>query len=144
VLYCCQESKSLSHGISCPRFILIILTSTATFYSIRHMRLHYDPEPDRWDMWRHQSPLSSGGEPGAMGHVATSEPSCAGRQGLATWGTWQRRRPPVSGGGVWLRGTRGDARALPCREVRSGAIGNLVTPEPSCAGRRGLAPWDST
>jgi hypothetical protein len=29
----------------------------------------------------------------------------------------------VPGGGVWRHGSRGDARALPCREAGSGAVG---------------------
>jgi hypothetical protein len=69
--------------------------------------------------------------------------------------TWQRRSPPEQGGGVWCYGThggtralllgrvrshetRGNARALPNREVGSRATRHVTTQEPTLAGRQGL------
>jgi hypothetical protein len=49
----------------------------------------------------------------------------------------------VPGGGVWHRWTRGDARALPCREAGSGSMGHVVMPEPSRDMRWGLVAWDT-
>jgi hypothetical protein len=57
-----------------------------------------------------------------MGHMATLEPSLAGR--------W-----------AWFHGTHGDTRALLCQEAGSGAVGHVAKPKPSCARRQGLAPW---
>jgi hypothetical protein len=72
----------------------------------------------------------------AAGHVAASEPSCVGRQGLKPWdtrlhrsppeqggrvrshgGTWQCRSPPEQGGRVQSHMTRGSAGALPNKEA---------------------------
>jgi hypothetical protein len=72
---------------------------------------------------------------GVTGHVVMSEPSRAGRWGLAPQGTWRRRSPSVLGGGVWRHGTRGDARALPCWETVSDVMGHVIKPEPSHARR---------
>jgi hypothetical protein len=76
-----------------------------------------DLEP--WDTWQHQIPPLPGGGPGATGHVATPEPSCAGRRGLTLQSTWRRWSPPAPRGRVWRRGARGDARALPRWEAGS-------------------------
>jgi hypothetical protein len=59
------------------------------------------------------------------------------------WDTSQCQSRPVLGDGVWRCEACGDARALLCREVGSGAMGHMVTPEPSGTGRWGLAPRDT-
>jgi hypothetical protein len=56
-------------------------------------------------MWRHRSPSLRGGGPGGMGHVTTPEPSHTGRR-------------------VWSHGTRGNTRALPCWVAGSVARGD--------------------
>jgi hypothetical protein len=53
----------------------------------------------------------------AVGRMATSEPSSAGRRGPEPWGTWQRRSPPQREGRVWSHRTRGSAGALLRGEV---------------------------
>jgi hypothetical protein len=50
-----------------------------------------------------------------VGHVVTPEPSLTGRR-------------------VWCHGARGDAEALPCREVGTGAARHVATLEPFRAG----------
>jgi hypothetical protein len=55
---------------------------------------------------------------GAMGQVAASEPSLAGRH-------------------VWIHRTRGRTKALLCREAGSRAAGHMIAPEPSSVGRWG-------
>jgi hypothetical protein len=45
IIVCCS---SVGLALGCPEFSLSILTSTATFYSIRLKRLHCDLGPDRW------------------------------------------------------------------------------------------------
>jgi hypothetical protein len=89
----------------------------------------------------------SGGGSGAVGHVATPEPSLAGRRAWCH-GT----RDHVGALPCWEvgSGTAGHVVtlepfrvALPCREVGSSAMGHVVTPEPCHAGRWGLAPWDT-
>jgi hypothetical protein len=74
---------------------------------------------------------------------------------------WQRRSLPEQGGRVRSHGTRGSigallcreagvrshgtcgsARALPSKKASSRAMGHVVAPEPSRAGRRGPELWD--
>jgi hypothetical protein len=45
--------------------------------------------------------------------VAASEPSLTGKQGPKLWDALQRQSPPLQGGGVRSRGTRGSIGALP-------------------------------
>jgi hypothetical protein len=79
----------------------------------------------------------------ALGRVAAPDPSSAGRRGPELWDTWQRRIPPLWGGGVWSRGTCGSTKALHDREARSKAIGHVTAPEPSPARRQDPEPQDT-
>jgi hypothetical protein len=110
--------------------------------------------PELRDMWQRRSPPKQGrgirsrgarGSAGALlskegsgaaGHVATPDPSRAGRQGPELRGTWLHRSPPEQGGGVRSRGARGSTGTLPSREAGSGVAGHVAALEPSRAGRR--------
>jgi hypothetical protein len=61
-----------------------------------------------------------------VGHVATLEPSQAGRQGPVQWDTWQRWSPPEQGGRIQSHGTRDNVGALPSREAEFGVVGHVA------------------
>jgi hypothetical protein len=67
---------------------------------------------------RRSSPLREA-EPGAMGHVATSEPTSAGRRGPELRAMWQHRSSPQQGGEVRGHGTHSGSEAQLYREVWS-------------------------
>jgi hypothetical protein len=91
----------------------------------------------------------------AVGHVAASESSWAGKWGLMSWDTWQRRSPLEQGVMIWSHGTCGSARAQPeqggkmqnrgtrdsvgtllSMKAWSGAARHVAASEPSRAGRQ--------
>jgi hypothetical protein len=66
-------------------------------------------------------------------HEAAPEPTPVGRQDPEPWDTWQCRSPPWLGGEARRYRTCGRARAHPDTEVRFGAAGHVVAPEPTSA-----------
>jgi hypothetical protein len=72
-----------------------------------------------------------------MGHVAASEPTSAGRRGPELRNTWQRWSSTQQGGEARGHVTRGSTGAHLSKEVRSGATGHGVAPEPTSVGRCG-------
>jgi hypothetical protein len=56
---------------------------------------------------------------------------------------WQRRSPPQQGGRVQGHMTCGGAEAHTSREAGSGAVGHVVAPEPTVAGRQGPGLQDT-
>jgi hypothetical protein len=72
-----------------------------------------------------------------MGHVAAPDPTSAGRRGLELRNTWQRRSSTQQGGEARGHVTCGSTEAHLRKEVRSGATGHVMAPEPTSAGRCG-------
>jgi hypothetical protein len=66
-----------------------------------------------------------------MGCMSAPEPSGVERQDLKPCDMWRHRSPPPRYGKVQSYETRGSARAHLSREVRSGAMGHAVVPEPT-------------
>jgi hypothetical protein len=85
--------------------------------------------------WQCRSSPLREAEPGAMGHVAVPEPTLVGRRGPELRNTWQHRSSTQQGGEG--HGTRGSIGAHLSKEVRSGAAGHVVAPEPTSVGRCG-------
>jgi hypothetical protein len=88
-------------------------------------------------MWQRRSSPLGETEPGAMGHVAAPEPTSAGRRGPELRNTWQHQSSTQQGGEARGHVTHGSTGAHLSKEVRSGAIGHVVVPEPTSAGRCG-------
>jgi hypothetical protein len=65
--------------------------------------------------------------------VTASELNSARRRESGSRDMWQHRSSPQQGGEVRGRGTRGSSG----KEVSSGAMGHVVAPEPTSAGRCG-------
>jgi hypothetical protein len=74
--------------------------------------------PEPWDTWQHRSSPLRKAEPRVVGHVAALE-------------------LPSSEGRGRSQGTRGSVGAHLSKEVRSGAAGHVVVPEPTSVGRCG-------
>jgi hypothetical protein len=72
-----------------------------------------------------------------MGHVATPEPTSVGRQGLELRNVWRCRSSTQQVDEARGHGPRGSTGAHLSKEVRSGAMGHVVAPEPTSAGRCG-------
>jgi hypothetical protein len=84
---------------------------------------------------------------GAVGHVATPDPSRAGMRGPELWDMWRRRSPPERGGEIRSHRMSGGARALLNGAVGSGATRHVaacghtrhascLSLEPACGGTR--------
>jgi hypothetical protein len=78
---------------------------------------------------------SRGGEVRAMGHVAASEPTSAGRQGPELKNAWRRQSSTQQGDKARGHGPRGSTGAHLSKEVRSGVAGHVAAPEPTSVGR---------
>jgi hypothetical protein len=76
------------------------------------------------------------------GYVAAPELTSARRQGPGPRDTWWRWSPPLQGGEVWGRRTRGNIGAHLPKEARSGAEGYMTVPELASARRRRPRPRD--
>jgi hypothetical protein len=76
-------------------------------------------------------------EPGAMGHMAEPEPTSAGRQGPELRNMWRHRSSTQQGDEARGHKPCGSTGAHLSKEVRSGAAGHMVAPEPTSAGRCG-------
>jgi hypothetical protein len=85
---------------------------------------------------RQSSPLGEA-EPGAIRHVAASEPTSVGRRGPELRNTWQRQSLTQQGGEARGHGTCDSTGAHLSKEVRSGAVGHVTALEPTSAGRCG-------
>jgi hypothetical protein len=72
-----------------------------------------------------------------MGHVTTPEPTSAGRRGPELSYTWRRRSSTQHEDEAWGHGARGSTGAHLSKEVRFGAAGHVVAPEPTSAGKCG-------
>jgi hypothetical protein len=72
-----------------------------------------------------------------MGHVAAPEPTSAVRRGPELRNMWRRRSSTQQGGEARGHGPHGSTRAHLSKEVRSGAAGHVVAPDPTFAGRCG-------
>jgi hypothetical protein len=59
----------------------------------------------------------------------------SGSQSSEPWDTWQHRSSPRQGGKDRSWETRGSAGVHFSKEARSGAVGNMVVPEPTSVGR---------
>jgi hypothetical protein len=101
-----------------------------------------------WDLST-ESALHCSGTADACPHVLlafnvppVTEPTPPGRWGPESWDMRQRRSPPWLGGEAQSNRTRGSAETHLDREVRSGAAGHGVTPEPTRTWRRGPKPRD--
>jgi hypothetical protein len=94
--------------------------------------------PELRNMWQHWSSPLGEAEPGAMGHVAAPEPTSTGRRGPELRNVWRRQSSTQQGDEARGHGPRGSIRAHLSKEVRSGAAGHVVAPEPTSAGRCGL------
>jgi hypothetical protein len=91
-----------------------------------------------WGTWQRRRPPLEEAEPGAMGHVIAPEPTSIGRRGPELRNTWQRRSSTQQGGEARGHVTRGSTGAHLSKEVRSGAVGHVVAPEPTSTERYGL------
>jgi hypothetical protein len=87
--------------------------------------------------WQCRSSPLREAEPGAMGHVATPEPTSTGRRGSELRNVWRRRSSTQQGDEARGHRPRGSTRAHLSKEVRSGAVGHVVAPEPTSVGRYG-------
>jgi hypothetical protein len=93
--------------------------------------------PELRNTWQCRSSSLGEKELRAMGHVAAPEPTSIGRRGLELRNTWQRWSSTQQGDEVRGHGTRSSIRAHLSKEVRSGAMGHVVIPEPTSTGRCG-------
>jgi hypothetical protein len=93
--------------------------------------------PKLRNMWQHRSSLLGEAEPGAMGHMATPEPTSAGRQGLELRNMWQRQSSTQQGGKARRHGSHGSTGAHLSKEVTFGTAGHLAALKPTYAGRCG-------
>jgi hypothetical protein len=89
------------------------------------------------NMWQCRSSHLGETEPGAIGNMAAPEPTSAKRRGPELRNTWQRRSSTQQGGEARGHVTRGSTGAHLSKEVRSGAAGHVVVPEPTSAERCG-------
>jgi hypothetical protein len=93
--------------------------------------------PKLRNTWQHQSSPLREAESGALGHMTAPEPTLAGRRGPELRNTWQHQRSTQQGGEARGHGPRGSTGDHLSKEVRSGAVGHMVAPEPTSAGRCG-------
>jgi hypothetical protein len=69
--------------------------------------------------------------------MVAPEPTSVGRRGPELRNAWRRQSSTQQGDEAWGHGPHGSTRAHLSKEVRSGAVGHVVAPEPTFAGRCG-------
>jgi hypothetical protein len=96
-----------------------------------------------WGTWQHRSSPLGEAEPGAMRHVAASEPTSTGRQGPELRNTWQCRSSPLGEAEPGAMGHVAAPEHTYRQEAKSRAEEHVAASELNSARRRGSGPRDT-